>query len=192
MAQKGWLVNLDRCTGCHGCTIACKAGRFRDPEEGRMLRRFAVGIPQPVTADYFVPVACNHCLIPSCVAACPKGALVKEDNGIVTQRLDLCVGCRRCEWACPYGAIEFNDVTRKVTKCDMCFERQANTDGTWEDRTPWCVLTCAARAISVVDDFDSAETGDGIPEDARFEDTKYTTPMVKFISPDDISELPES
>ncbi len=181
MAQKGWEYILDNCTGCHGCTIACKAGRFRDPEQSKMLRRFAIGVPKPVTAEYFVPTACNHCFEPSCIAACPKGALVKEDNGIVTQRLDRCVGCRRCEWACPYGAIEYDDDVGKVTKCDMCYDRQV--DGlTDEDKTPWCALTCAAFVLNVIEDFEEADSGDGAPP--SFADEAFTKPAIRFIGTD--------
>jgi anaerobic dimethyl sulfoxide reductase subunit B (iron-sulfur subunit) len=119
-------------------------------------------------------MSCNHCEEPVCVAVCPKGALYKDEaTGIVLQDLDRCVGCRRCEWACPYGAIQFRSDTGQVTKCDMCFDRQQ------EGLEPACVSTCAMSAITVVDGFDVLESGQGAPP--CFADPAMTTPAIKFV-----------
>ena len=175
MARKGWQVDLSKCIGCHGCTIACKAGNC-DCEMLRIFRRFTVGIPSPVLAEYYVTMSCNQCEDPSCVAACPKGALHKDpETGIVMHDPDRCVGCRRCEWACPYGAVQFCSDTGRVTKCQMCYDRQE------VGLEPQCVATCAMSAITVVDDFDIAESGLNAP--ACFADPALTRPAIKFINP---------
>ena len=55
---------------------------------------------------YFVSLACNHCSSPACVANCPTGAMQKdEETGIVWTDHDVCIGCKTCETACPYGCL---------------------------------------------------------------------------------------
>ena len=47
----------------------------------------------------------------ACVTVCPTGASYKRaEDGIVLVDEDLCIGCKLCAWACPYGAREFDDV----------------------------------------------------------------------------------
>ena len=54
---------------------------------------------------HFLPFTCQHCDTPACFASCPVGAIVKEDNGIVSTISELCIGCDACIEACPYEGV---------------------------------------------------------------------------------------
>ncbi len=72
----------------------------------------------------YLPRLCEHCLNPSCVAACPSGAIYKrEDDGIVLIDQDKCRGWRMCVSACPYKKIYFNYQSGKSEKCTFCYPR---------------------------------------------------------------------
>jgi nitrate reductase beta subunit len=72
----------------------------------------------------YLPRLCEHCLNPSCVAACPSGAIYKrEEDGIVLIDQDKCRGWRMCVSACPYKKIYFNWKSGKSEKCIFCYPR---------------------------------------------------------------------
>jgi nitrate reductase beta subunit len=72
----------------------------------------------------YLPRLCEHCLNPSCVAACPSGAIYKrEEDGIVLIDQDKCRGWRMCVSACPYKKIYYNWSSGKSEKCTFCFPR---------------------------------------------------------------------
>jgi nitrate reductase beta subunit len=72
----------------------------------------------------YLPRLCEHCLNPSCVAACPSGAIYKrEEDGIVLIDQDKCRGWRMCVSACPYKKIYYNYVSGKSEKCIFCYPR---------------------------------------------------------------------
>jgi ferredoxin len=57
----------------------------------------------------YLPRLCEHCLNPTCVAACPSGAIYKrEEDGIVLIDQDKCRGWRMCVSGCPYKKIYYN------------------------------------------------------------------------------------
>ena len=71
---------------------------------------------------FYFPRICNHCLNPSCVAACPSGALYKRgEDGIVLVDQKRCRGWRACVAACPYKKMFFNWNTGKSEKCILCY-----------------------------------------------------------------------
>mgnify|MGYP001772541170 CR=1 FL=1 len=76
------------------------------------------------TFMFYLPRLCNHCLNPSCVAACPAGAIYKRvEDGIVLVDQEACRGWRFCISACPYKKIYFNWKTHKAEKCTFCYPR---------------------------------------------------------------------
>jgi Fe-S-cluster-containing dehydrogenase component len=190
MAQKGWLIQLDKCIGCETCAIACKSENNTRPlssplpfKNGRgvipehVSYRWVVKIeagayPSPIVT--FVTSSCNHCQHPACIASCPvPGAIFKRaEDGIVLIDQTKCVGCRNCVQACPYGAPQYNVRTGKVEKCTLCLHRlQAGL-------LPACVTTCVGNALHMVDDFQAADSGVNAPP--FFADPAATTPSVKF------------
>lgn len=91
-------------------------------------------------AMMYLPRICNHCANPSCVAACPSGALYKRgEDGIVLIDQDRCRGWRACVAACPYKKIYFNWKTGKSEKCILCFPRLET------GQAPACFHSCVGR-----------------------------------------------
>jgi len=104
----GMVIDLRKCVGCNGCTIACIAENKLPP--GMAYRPV---LPQvrgeyPHVARLFIPRPCMQCENPPCVEVCPVGATWKREDGIVVIDYDQCIGCRYCITACPYSARSFD------------------------------------------------------------------------------------
>ncbi|MCP4419432.1 MAG: hypothetical protein GY805_22695 [Chloroflexi bacterium] len=84
------------------------------------------------------------------------------------------MGCRRCEWACPYGAPQFNVETNVMEKCHFCLDLQA------EGRSPSCVEVCPAKALDWDDVDDLEQKYGGARQIADFADPLLTNPSVRF------------
>ncbi|MBI4954767.1 MAG: nitrate reductase subunit beta [Myxococcales bacterium] len=89
---------------------------------------------------FYVPRICNHCANPSCVAACPSGALYKRgEDGIVLLNQERCRAWRFCVSACPYKKTYFNWSTGKSEKCILCYPRLES------GQAPACFHSCVGR-----------------------------------------------
>ncbi len=89
---------------------------------------------------FYLPRICNHCLNPSCVAACPSGALYKRgEDGIVLLNQERCRAWRFCVTACPYKKTYFNWSTGKSEKCILCYPRLES------GQAPACFHSCVGR-----------------------------------------------
>ena len=89
---------------------------------------------------FYLPRICEHCLNPTCMAACPSGAIYKRpEDGIVLVDQDACRGWRMCVSACPYKKIYFNHQTGKAEKCTFCYPRIEAGEPTV------CSETCVGR-----------------------------------------------
>jgi len=89
---------------------------------------------------FYLPRICNHCLNPSCVAACPSGALYKRgEDGIVLVDQTRCRGWRSCVAACPYKKVYYNWSSGKSEKCLLCYPRLES------GQAPACFHSCVGR-----------------------------------------------
>ena len=70
---------------------------------------------------FYLQRICNHCTYPACLAACPRKAIYKRDDGFVLIDQSRCRGYRECMAACPYKKIMFNNTTRVSEKCIGCY-----------------------------------------------------------------------
>lgn len=168
MTRYGMVVDLTRCTGCQTCVVTCQLhhdqpvgiswGRVDSQEWGVW----------PDSGRAYLPHACMHCEDAPCVAACPTGASVQRDDGIVAVDYEQCIGCGSCAMVCPYDARRQNNVegyyfgatepapyegyaevrSNVFEKCNFCAEQ---VDG---GELPWCVqgCFCSARIFGDLDD----------------------------------------
>ncbi|MCB9871629.1 MAG: 4Fe-4S dicluster domain-containing protein [Ectothiorhodospiraceae bacterium] len=142
--QLGFIHNNVDCIGCRACEMACKDKNGLPP--GPRFRRvlYVEGGTYPDVFAYKVNVSCNHCAEPACLPACPTGAIWKRpDNGVVDIDSTLCIGCRRCEAACPYGAPQWDPEAQVVKKCNLCIDELE------AGRKPYCVMACMMRVLDV-------------------------------------------
>lgn len=171
MSQYGMVIDLEKCVGCHACTIACRAEwevpAGRDSAERPRRRNWVSRLgpsktPHGLASTYY-PGLCNHCDKPACVDVCPAerveanftnpkdgktrkmevAATWKDPfNGTVQIDKERCLGCGACADACPYGARYVNEEGAEP-KIDKCtFCVERLAQGL----EPACVQTCLARA----------------------------------------------
>jgi tetrathionate reductase subunit B len=135
------LIDTNRCTCCHGCTIACLSeNNVPDGNYRCWVKKISKG-RYPDTSFHFLPRLCNHCEDAPCLNLCPTGATFRTgEDGVVHVNREVCIGCRVCIDACPYGARFFNPITRTADKCDFCYHRI--TQGI----APACVTACTGQA----------------------------------------------
>ncbi len=143
MTQGGFVLDLDRCTGCGACIVACT--NENSPTDRIAWRAIATYNRQrlPDAPVFHYSLACNHCLDPACMAGCPADAYTKDPaTGAVLIDQDHCIGCRYCTWVCPYDAPRFDAASGVMEKCTFCHHRLA--DGL----DPACVIACPVEALA--------------------------------------------
>ncbi len=171
--QLAFYFDASACMGCKACQIACKDQYDLPP--GVMWRRvleYGGGdwveegdqmVPEQVFST-FVSIACNHCEQPICMRVCPTTAIRKGEDGLVQIDPNLCIGCRYCEWSCPYGAPHFREDLGVMTKCTFCEDLLKNGE------RPACVDACVHRCL----DF-----GEKSDLEARYGDLNAIEPLPK-------------
>ena len=146
MALWGMVIDLDRCTGCQACVMACKAENnvpavgAKEAGLGRTISWMQVLVEESEERTRFLPRPCFQCDDPPCTKVCPVYATYRNPEGIVAQIYARCIGCRFCMAGCPYNAKYFNwrryqqeapgqnpDVSVRpkgvVEKCTFCHHR---------------------------------------------------------------------
>lgn len=102
------VIDLQRCTGCAACSISCKSeNNVPDGIHWSNKLTETSGV-FPNVRYHYMPTLCNHCENAPCVRGCPTKAMHKLENGITMHDPKKCIGCKYCEFNCPYGVIYFN------------------------------------------------------------------------------------
>lgn len=146
----GLLYDSTLCIGCKACVSACKAANDMPPEfstveqywdtpldiSGKTLnviKMYKDGTGEAKDSEKngyaFMKVSCLHCVDPSCVSACPVSAMTKDPvTGIVGYDKGICIGCRYCVAACPFGVprFEYDKALPQISKCQLCRHRMAD------------------------------------------------------------------
>jgi Fe-S-cluster-containing dehydrogenase component len=149
----GMVVDIDRCTGCQACVVACQSennipisqeDHFHQERAIEWIRieRYWEG-EYPNIKARFIPVMCQQCDNAPCEPVCPVYATYHNNEGLNVQVYNRCVGTRFCGNNCPYHARSFNfwepvwpvelrnqlnpDVTVRsrgiMEKCTFCVQR---------------------------------------------------------------------
>jgi len=213
LEQRRWVMVIDlrKCVGCSGCTIACVAENKLPPGVVyRPVLEDEIGAYPNVTRR-FVPRPCMQCDNPPCVPVCPVSATYKRADGIVVIDYDVCIGCRYCIAACPYSARSFDNgrYYTSGTPQWQAYEKLPNFEyGESWDRSkgdspvgnarkcqfcthrldagmlPACVTTCIGRATYFGDANDSQALVShliGSPNVTRLKEEMGTEPKVYYL-----------
>ena len=159
MGEESWgmVVDVDKCTGCQACVVACQSeNNIPINDENHFNQRRAIEWIRverywegefPDVKARFIPVFCQHCGDAPCESVCPVYATYHNDEGLNVQVYNRCIGTRFCANNCPYHARFFNfwepewpetlknqlnpDVTVRhrgiMEKCTFCVQRISRT-----------------------------------------------------------------
>lgn len=155
MNEKFLLIDIDQCTRCYACEIACKQENNLGvgPRWRRALTLGPRRLEEGLHLD-FVPVGCLHCDDPPCAYFCPTKAISKRDDGVVVIAEDKCNGCQLCIYGCPFGVMSFDQSRNVAGKCNLC------TDRIDYGLEPSCVQHCYCGSLQWVDEKELAEITD--------------------------------
>lgn len=150
-AAEGYLlVDTKKCAACESCMLACSL--VHTGRENLALSRIQVA--KDVFGKFPHDVAqsqCRQCPYPSCVEACPTGAMHVDPQSLV-RLVDegKCIGCERCMSACPFtpSRVQWNFEEHHAQKCDLCqntpfWNREGGPHGQQA-----CVEVCPMKAIA--------------------------------------------
>ena len=149
-ASEGYLlVDTKKCAGCQTCMLTCSLAHLG--RESLALSRIQITqdpfgeFPNDLAVDQ-----CRQCPYPSCVDACPTGAM-HVDSATGARMVDeaKCIGCERCVNACPFtpSRVQWNHEDKHAQKCDLCKDTPYWNEEGGADGKQACVAMCPMKAI---------------------------------------------
>ena len=133
--EKVLMIDYQKCTGCRLCELVCSVMHdgVSNPARSR------IKVMKWESEGLYVPMSCQQCEDAPCMIVCPVKAISRdEDFDFVKVDYDVCIGCRTCVTVCPFGAMNYNVIDKKVFKCDLCGGK------------PQCVRFCDEKAVDYV------------------------------------------
>ena len=153
MARKGILIDVNRCTGCYNCFLACRDEHFGNdylplsaaqPLNGQFwmqIKEIERGkFPRPKLS--YIPIPCMQCKDAPCISAATNEAIYKRDDGVVVIDPEKIKGQKDVVNACPYRAIFWNEEKQIAQKCTLCAHRLDEGE-----KRPRCVESCPTGAM---------------------------------------------
>ena len=136
----GFIFNHNMCVACGACSAACileNRWSFR----ARMIYTFnSAAMPSLPVAN--LSLACNHCTNAVCMEGCPSSSYHRDpDTGAIIIDDSRCIGCRYCQWNCPYDAPKYIGLRNVIGKCNLCNRRLL------EGLMPACSSACPTGAL---------------------------------------------
>jgi carbon-monoxide dehydrogenase iron sulfur subunit len=126
------VIDPEKCAGCRTCEAVCSF--YHEKEFNPAKSRIHVLKWEEAGLD--VPMVCQQCESPVCETVCPVKAVSRDSKtSAMLIDYDICIGCRMCIMACPFGGPSINPETRKTIKCDLC------------DGDPQCAKFCPTGTI---------------------------------------------
>ncbi len=149
----GFVIDQNRCIGCHACTVACKEEHNIAVGVNRTWVKYIEKGDYPDTRRHFAVLRCNHCDDAPCIEICPTVALFRRSDGIVDFDHERCIGCKSCMQACPYDALYIDPDRNTAAKCNFDASRVEM------GYKPACEVVCPTQAIlsGDLDDPNSAD-----------------------------------
>ena len=166
--MKAFLIDIDKCVGCHNCQIGCKDEHCDNdwapyaapqPEIGQFwlkLKQQERGAGTHIRVSY-IPTLCNHCENAPCMDAAKDGAVYRREDGLVLINPDKAKGQKQIVDACPYGVVYWNEALEIPQKCTGC--AHLIDDPEQPIRVPRCMDNCHLDVIQFGEESDLDLTG---------------------------------
>ncbi len=146
MTERLILFDGKKCIRCHSCEVGCQLENDAPPGiQLRWVKSHVTG-HLPEAQEWSASTACFHCNDPSCVSACPAGALRRRDDSVVEHLRTKCIGCGYCIESCPFQVPKKSPSQHTMRKCSFCIQRID------VGKEPACVAKCPTDALTYYPD----------------------------------------